>query len=79
MGLAAASCDLVERAEAHTLYEADYVRRSAKALSVHEAGWGGGAMRTVGTTVFGSTVAAVTSTTSGVGPGRLHSTTETQD
>ena len=79
VGLAAARCDLVVRADAHTLYEPDYVRRSVDALAASSADWVGGAMRPVGTTVFGRAVAAVTSSPFGVGPGRFHYATEAQD
>jgi glycosyltransferase involved in cell wall biosynthesis len=79
VGLAAAAHDLVVRADAHTLYEKDYVRRSVDVLAESGAAWVGGAMRPVGMTVFGRAVAAVTSSPFGVGPGRFHYATEAQD
>lgn len=79
VGLAAAVCDLVVRADAHTLYAPDYVSRSVQALSSSGADWVGGPMRPVGTSVFGRAVAAVTSSPFGVGPGRFHYAAEAQD
>jgi GT2 family glycosyltransferase len=72
VGLAAAANDLIVRADAHTLYEADYVSRSVETWQTSGADWVGGPMRPVGTTGFGRAVAAVTSSPLGVGPGRFH-------
>lgn len=79
IGIAEAACDLIVRADAHTLYAADYVRRSVDALSTSGADWVGGPMRPVGTTAFGRAVAAVTSSPLGVGPGRFHYSEEAED
>ncbi|MCU0268686.1 MAG: glycosyltransferase [Acidimicrobiales bacterium] len=79
VGVQAAACDLVVRADAHTLYATDYVRRSVEALQASGADWVGGRMNPVGTTSFGRAVAAVTSSPVGVGPGRFHYATQAQD
>lgn len=79
LGLREASCDLIVRADAHTLYAPDYVRRSVEAIEVSGADWVGGPMRPVGVTVFGRAVAAVTTSPFGVGPGRFHYSTEASD
>lgn len=79
VGLAAARNDLIVRADAHTLYAADYVSTSVNALCASGADWVGGTMSPVGTTSFGRAVAAVTSSPFGIGPGRFHYATEEQD
>lgn len=79
VGLAAARNDVIVRADAHTFYATDYVRRSVDALEHSGADWVGGTMRPVGTTAFGRAVAAVTSSPLGVGPGRFHYATEASD
>ena len=79
LGLAQARHNLVVRADAHTLYASDYVRRSVEALAGSGADWVGGAMVPVGRNSFGRAVAAVTSSPVGVGPGRFHYATEEQD
>ena len=71
-GIQAAVGDVICRADAHTLYAPDYVRRCVEVLRDTEADNVGGAMRAVGTTNFGRAVAAVTSSPFGVGPGRFH-------
>jgi glycosyltransferase involved in cell wall biosynthesis len=78
-GLAAASSDIVVRADAHTLYEPDYVRRSVEVLLESGADWVGGPMRPAGATSFGRAVAAVTSSPFGVGPGRFHYSMQAED
>jgi glycosyltransferase involved in cell wall biosynthesis len=78
-GLAEATTQIVVRADAHTLYEPDYVRQSVAALLDSGADWVGGTMRPVGTTAFGRAVARVTASPFGVGPGRFHYATEAQD
>ncbi len=72
VGITAARGDVICRADAHTLYETDYVSRCVAVL--HETGAAnvGGRMRPIGTTSFGRAVAAVTSSRFGVGPGRFH-------
>jgi cellulose synthase/poly-beta-1,6-N-acetylglucosamine synthase-like glycosyltransferase len=71
-GIAAAGADLIVRADAHTLYEPDYVRRCVDLLSTGTYAVVGGPMRPVGVSRFGRAVAAVTSSALGVGPGRFH-------
>src|SRR4051794_35106873 len=53
IGLAEAKGDIVVRADAHTLYGRDYVRRCVEALVDTGADNVGGLMRPVGTTNFG--------------------------
>ena len=79
IGLREASNHLIVRADAHTLYAPDYVRRSVEALAESGADWVGGTMRPAGTTAFGRSVGAVTSSPVGVGPGRFHYATEACD
>ncbi len=79
VGLEAAGCDLTMRADAHTLYRPDYLRRSVEALRESGADWVGGPMRPVGTSNFGRAVAAVTASPMGVGPGRFHYAETAQD
>ncbi len=59
VGLAAAVSDLIVRADAHTLYATDYVRRSVEVLEGSGADWVGGRMVPVGRSAFGRAVAAV--------------------
>ena len=72
IGIAEAKGDVVCRADAHTLYDASYIRRCAEVLEETGADNVGGPMRAVGTTSFGRAVAAVTSSAFGVGPGKFH-------
>lgn len=78
-GIAAATGDVICRADAHSLYAADYVRRCVEVLEETGAGNVGGPMVAVGTTAFGRAVAAVTSSPLGVGPGRFHYSTQRED
>jgi GT2 family glycosyltransferase len=72
VGLAAATGDIVCRADAHALYAGDYVSRCVELLLESGAQNVGGPMRPVGTNAFGRAVAAATSSKLGVGPGRFH-------
>ena len=72
VGIAAAKGQIVCRADAHTLYAPDYVRRCVMTLLETGAENVGGPMRPVGTTNFGRAVAAVTSSRWGIGPGVFH-------
>lgn len=72
IGLAEAMGEIICRADAHSLYETDYVRRSVEVLRQSGAANVGGPMRAIGTTSFGRAVAAITSSPFGVGPGRFH-------
>jgi glycosyltransferase involved in cell wall biosynthesis len=72
VGLAEAKGDVIVRADAHTIYDADYVRRCVEVLEETGADNVGGRMRPVGTTNFGRAVAAITSSPLGVGPGKFH-------
>lgn len=71
-GLASARNEIIVRADAHTFYAPDYVTASVAALLRTGAAVVGGPMRAVGITPFGRSVAAVTSSPVGVGPGRFH-------
>jgi succinoglycan biosynthesis protein ExoA len=71
-GIEASTGEVIVRADAHTLYEPDYVTRCVEVLDVSRAAVVGGTMRPVGTTSFGRAVAAVTSSQFGIGPGRFH-------
>jgi GT2 family glycosyltransferase len=72
IGVAEAKGEMVVRADAHTLYAGDYVRRCVEVMAETGAQNVGGLMRPVGTTRFGRSVAAATTTPVGVGPGRFH-------
>jgi glycosyltransferase involved in cell wall biosynthesis len=72
IGIAAAATDLIVRADAHTLYESDYVSACVQTLIESGAAVVGGPMRPIGMSPFGRAVAAVTSSPFGVGPGRFH-------
>ena len=79
VGIGATTTALVVRADAHTVYEPDYVRQSVNALAESGADWVGGPMRPVGFSPFGRAVARVTSSPFGVGPGRFHYATTACD
>jgi glycosyltransferase involved in cell wall biosynthesis len=72
VGLAEARNEVIVRADAHTLYATDYVRRCVEVLEETGAAVVGGPMRPIGISPFGRAVAAVTSSPVGVGPGRFH-------
>ena len=72
IGIEQATSEVIVRADAHTRYARDYVRRCVEVLFETGAANVGGPMRPVGTTSFGRAVAAVTSSPFGVGPGRFH-------
>jgi glycosyltransferase involved in cell wall biosynthesis len=72
VGIAEAKGQIVCRADAHTLYAPDYVRRCVETLLDTGADNVGGPMRPVGTSNFGRAVAAVTTSVFGVGPARFH-------
>ena len=79
VGLAAAQGSFVCRADAHTIYARDYVRRCHEVMSETGAENVGGRMRPVGTTTFARAVAAITSSPLGVGPGKFHYAETRQD
>lgn len=79
VGIAAATGEVICRADAHALYARDYVRQCVTVLLETGADNVGGAMRAVGTTAFGRAVAAVTSSPFGIGPGRFHYSRVTED
>jgi len=72
VGIWAAKGDAVCRADSHTLYASDYVSRCVAVLTESGADNVGGRMRPVGVTAFGWAIAAATSSSVGVGPGRFH-------
>ncbi len=79
VGWRAAAGELIVRADAHALYASDYVRQCVDTLLDTHADNVGGAMRAVGTNVFGRAVAAVTSSPFGVGPGKFHYSREREE
>ncbi len=72
VGIEHAKAQIVCRADAHTLYAPDYVRRCVQTLLDTGAENVGGPMRAVGTTNFGRAVARATSSRWGIGPGVFH-------
>jgi hypothetical protein len=72
IGISEAKGEIIVRADAHSLYATDYVRRCVEVLCETGADNAGGPMRPVGTTSFGRAVAAGTMSRFGVGPGRFH-------
>lgn len=72
IGIDVAVGEVIVRADAHTTYASDYVRRCVEVLVETGATNVGGPMRPVGTTTFGRAVAVVTTSPFGVGPGRFH-------
>lgn len=72
VGIGAAVGDVICRADAHTVYAPDYVRRCTEVLRETGASNVGGPMVPVGTSSFGRAVSAVTTSPFGVGPGRFH-------
>ena len=76
VGLRAAVGDVFVRADAHTEYATDYVRRCVEILLETGAENVGGPMVPVGTTRFGRAVAAVTTSRIGMGSGAFHWTRE---
>ena len=79
VGIAAAVGEVICRADAHTVYAPDYVRRCVEVLEETGAANVGGPMVPVGNTSFGRAVAAVTTSPFGVGPGRFHYATGRMD
>jgi glycosyltransferase involved in cell wall biosynthesis len=79
VGIEAAVGEVICRADAHTVYAPDYVRRCVEVLEETGAANVGGPMVPVGTTTFGRAVAAVTTSPFGVGPGRFHYATGRMD
>ena len=72
IGIEHADADLIVRADAHTLYAPDYVRRCVDALTAGDVAVVGGPMHAVGVTGVGRAIAAVTSSPLGIGPARFH-------
>ena len=66
---------LLVRADGHTLFAADYVRRSVEVL-IDTGGAVGGRMNPVGRSEFGRAVAAAMQNPLMVGPGRFHHASE---
>lgn len=69
---AAAGGEILIRADAHTTYGSDYVRRSVEVLTETEAAAVGGPMRPEGTSPFGRAVATAMSSPLAVGPAVFH-------
>src|SRR2546429_8852551 len=74
VGIGACTTEYLVRADAHALYEPDFVRRSLETLIETGAVNAGGPMRPQGTTPFGWADADVTSLRRGIGLGGLHFT-----
>ena len=72
IGIEKSRGEIICRADAHTLYAPDYVRRCVETLLETRAENVGGPMRAIGTTEFGRAVAAATSSRWGIGPGAFH-------
>jgi succinoglycan biosynthesis protein ExoA len=79
VGIQAAVGEVICRADAHTVYAPDYVRRCVAVLEETGATNVGGRMAPVGTTRFGRAVAAVTSHPVGMGPGAFHYATDRRE
>jgi glycosyltransferase involved in cell wall biosynthesis len=69
---AVAAGDYLVRADGHTSYAADYVRRSIETLAESGADAAGGRMNPVGTVPFGKAVAAAMNSRLTMGPARFH-------
>ncbi|MDP8959057.1 MAG: glycosyltransferase family 2 protein [Actinomycetota bacterium] len=67
-----ASTEILVRADGHTIYAPDYLRRSVEALLGSEAVAVGGLMRPKGRSPFGRAVAAAMTSPVAVGPGKFH-------
>lgn len=74
-----AAGEILVRADAHTVYAPDYIRRSVEVLEATGASAVGGPMRPEGTTPFGRAVARAMISRYGVGPGAFHDETASGD
>lgn len=72
----AASGEILIRADAHTTYELDYVRRSVAEVLSGEFVAAGGPMRPVGVTPIGRAIAHAMRSRLAVGPAHFHHTSE---
>lgn len=72
LAAAAATGEILVRADAHTAYAPDYVRRSVAALASGDAVAVGGPMRPEGRGSFGRAVAAAMRSKLATGPGKFH-------
>jgi glycosyltransferase involved in cell wall biosynthesis len=68
----ATGADILVRADAHTTYATDYVRRSVEVLAETDASAAGGPMVPEAPSTFGQAVSRVMRTPLGVGPGAFH-------
>ena len=68
----ATDAEILVRADAHTTYAADYIRRSVETLLESAAGAVGGAMVPEAPSRFGKAVARVMRSPLGIGPGAFH-------
>ena len=75
---AAASGDVLVRADGHTRFAADYVRTSVQVLE-EVGGAAGGRMSPLGRSPFGRAVAAAMESPLAMGPGRFHHATEREE
>jgi glycosyltransferase involved in cell wall biosynthesis len=72
LAAAAGSGDILVRADGHSVYAEDYVRRNVDALLGTDAVAAGGLMSPSGDTPFSRAVAAAMRTPLAIGPGRFH-------
>ena len=79
IGIDASTGSVICRADAHTVYARDYVRRCVQVLVETGADNVGGRMQAVGENRFARAVAAVTSSPYGVGPAKFHYATGRHD
>lgn len=75
----AARGEILVRADAHSLYGSDYVRRCVEVLSETSATMVGGPMRPKGSTPFGQAVAAALQSPMAIGPGKFHHSSTQED
>ncbi len=75
LAAAQAEGEILVRADAHTTYAPDYVRRSVEALSASKAAAVGGLMNPQGDTAFSRAVAAAMMSPLMVGPAKFHHST----
>ena len=68
----AAEADVLVRADAHSTYATDYVRRSVDALQSSDAVAAGGVLRPESRSAFGQAVAIAMRSPLAVGPGKFH-------
>ena len=71
-GASHATADVLVRADAHSVYATDYVRRSVETLVSNSVQAAGGPMRPTGVTPFEKAAAAAMVTPAAIGPAKFH-------